>query len=316
MMKIIWIFAISVLSFFSHALEVRLDTRGGSMQSIPVMNQQNSATCYAYTASQMYDSYRFGRLNDRRTNVLSSPLALAIEYTINGAEDMDWNGGYPDPTLEFAFERGTCSHQAFNSNLNGNSIDEFMQEIEDDLNGLARGGPGNPWLRGDHDHDMRMRTIAYYRAQQRQRLLRAAQERINSRCRSRITMRQNPAIERVPLNGLRDSTSFSQLMMRQMPNARSAAIGTVYCEDFLKTTRQSVLNEEGTFDRTQCNIYHASVLVGWRGSAGAEEVLLRNSKGLDCTQYNTNWRLRCQNGQLWVPINDFLKNAEYVFYIK
>lgn len=315
-MKYFFFSCLILASALTHALEVRLDLPGGSMQSIPVMNQQNSATCYAYTAAQMYDSYRFGRQNDRRTNILSSPLALAIEYTINGSEDMDWNGGYPDPTLGFAFERGTCSHQAFNSSLNGNSIDEFMQEIQDDLNNLARGGPGNPWLRGDHDHDVRMRTIAYYRAQQRQRLLRAAQERINSQCRRRITLSPAPVIEKIELRGVRDRSSLSRLLTRQMPNSRSAAIGTVYCEDFLKTSRQSVLNEQGTFDRAQCNIYHASVLVGWRGARGAEEVLLRNSKGSDCTQYNNTWKARCQSGQLWIPLNNFLSNAEYVFYIK
>ncbi|AGH96653.1 hypothetical protein [Pseudobdellovibrio exovorus] len=302
---------------------VRLDAAGGSMQFMPVMDQQKSATCYAYTATQMYDSYRFGREHDSRTQVLSSPQALAIEYTLNGAEDLDWNGGYPDPTLTYAIVNGTCSYQDFNGDLNGNSIDQFMQSLESELNGLNPNGPGagfdsnSPFTRHDDPRAEALRNIAIHRAYQRQRLMEKAQERVTERCQERITLSAAPQMTKVDLDGATRLDKLKSSVQTTLQNKHAAAIGMVYCEDFLRGNGDRVVDQNGLFQRLECKEYHASVLVGWRGNNNqVEEVLLRNTRGTSCDKYGDKWKTRCEAGQLWIPAEDLALNAQYLLLLQ
>lgn len=302
---------------------VRLDAAGGSMQFMPIMDQQKSATCYAYTAAQMYDSYRFGIERDSRATLFSSPQALAIEYTLNGAEDLDWNGGYPDPTLQHAIGNGTCSYQDFNGDLNGNSIDQFMQSIENEMNGLNPNGTGagfgndSPFARHDDPRAEALRNIAIHRAYQRQRLMEKAQERVTERCEQRITLQTAPQMMKVNLDGVTRLSQLKSSVQTAISNKNAAAIGMVYCEDFLRGNGDGVVDENGLFQRLECKEYHASVLIGWRGDQNqVDEVLLRNTRGTSCDKYGDKWKSRCEAGQLWIPVEDLALNAQYLLLLQ
>ena len=73
---------------YSDCREVRLDADGGSMKHVPVRDQGVLPVCYAVTASQMADAWRFSH-GDTDYFSLSSPLEIAVMHssTYNTEDD-------------------------------------------------------------------------------------------------------------------------------------------------------------------------------------------------------------------------------------
>lgn len=77
------------LSFAStdYCKPVRLDGPGQSMEKMPIQDQKDFAFCYAVTAAQMIDAYRFSH-GDKNTQHLTSPVALAVN--LSTFDEMDY----------------------------------------------------------------------------------------------------------------------------------------------------------------------------------------------------------------------------------
>ena len=89
---------------------VQLDRPGGPMSFIPVHNQGNIGICYAETAAQLIDSYRFSHgdlAHDRLTSGLQAALAMS-ETTQRKVVD----SGQVCPVVQHILETGSCDIRA------------------------------------------------------------------------------------------------------------------------------------------------------------------------------------------------------------
>jgi hypothetical protein len=70
---------------------IRLDqpegTNAGSMQFVQVRDQGSYGICFAESAVQLLDAYRFSRMGDTRTTVQSSAIAATIDDNLSSGAD-------------------------------------------------------------------------------------------------------------------------------------------------------------------------------------------------------------------------------------
>lgn len=82
--------------------EFRLDEPGGSMEHVPMRDQRDLGTCFAYSGSDLVDTYRFTH-GDTHYDKLSSPLDAAIE---SGTRYDKQPYLQKDKTYQMPFENG------------------------------------------------------------------------------------------------------------------------------------------------------------------------------------------------------------------
>jgi hypothetical protein len=111
--------------------DVRLDGTGGSMEHVAVRNQQEIGSCYAHTAAQMYDAWRFMHGE--------TGFEIGQRFKIGrNSDDHSIDGGVVEEVIPHIFsgkpqKRGTCSQaeldSAFHTSGVPMSIDEFASGI-------------------------------------------------------------------------------------------------------------------------------------------------------------------------------------------
>lgn len=102
---------------------VRLDQKGGSMEHVPPLNQGQRGTCYAATATQLFDAYRH-RMNPKDRSTTSSEYAALLYASDRARSNVD--GGLTNETLQLLFEKGACDEEYFKKRRD-------LKEIEDIL---------------------------------------------------------------------------------------------------------------------------------------------------------------------------------------
>ena len=113
-----------------NCVSVRLDAPGGTMEKMPVLDQDRLGDCYAVVATEMFDAYRIahGEAPER----LTSPIYAAL-MSSQQAEGGDGQveGGYAERALEYLFRSGGCESAHFNGKY-GHKIPEvfFKQLLE------------------------------------------------------------------------------------------------------------------------------------------------------------------------------------------
>jgi hypothetical protein len=118
--------------------DVRLDGFGGSMEHVEVRDQRQIGSCYAHTAAQMYDAWRFMH-DETNYEHQSSGFEIGQRFKIGRNEyDNSIDGGVVEEVIPLIFsgkpqKRGTCSQReldsAFHNRNASMSIDEFASGI-------------------------------------------------------------------------------------------------------------------------------------------------------------------------------------------
>ncbi len=100
---------------------VRLDDRGYSMENVPVTNQKGIPLCYAFSAAQMVDAYRFTYDKSAHFNHLTSPLMAAVgaswDTGFNYFETLNY-GGFLCEAVDSIVKYGSCSQKLTESLFN------------------------------------------------------------------------------------------------------------------------------------------------------------------------------------------------------
>jgi len=111
---------------------VRLDLPGGSMEHVEVRNQRQIGSCYAHTAAQIYDSWRF-RHGDTDYGHQSSGFEIGQRFKIREGRTSDEilsiNGGFVESLIPMLLEQGSCSQLELDSLVKTGSIDKYASEI-------------------------------------------------------------------------------------------------------------------------------------------------------------------------------------------
>lgn len=111
--------------------EVRLDAPGKSMSRIPVMDQDSKWICYAYTASQMVDAWRFSH-GDRNYSHITSPAATAVFYA---SQRTDWNAkdidyGWQADAIASITKNGSCDYKTIFNKFGQTGLKEYFGELK------------------------------------------------------------------------------------------------------------------------------------------------------------------------------------------
>ncbi|MBC7384694.1 MAG: hypothetical protein H7301_00850 [Cryobacterium sp.] len=121
--------------------DIRLDDLGGAMEKVAVRNQRSIGNCYAHTAAQMYDAWRFKHDEKADRQHQSSGFEIGQRFKLHDPirfRDSSIDGGFVQKVIPVIFEneakkRGTCSEAELNSVFrSGNgpmTVDEFASGI-------------------------------------------------------------------------------------------------------------------------------------------------------------------------------------------
>jgi len=116
---------------------IRLDQpengTAGSMQFVQVRDQGSYGICFAETAAELLDAYRFSRLDDSRMTIQSSALAATVDYSFTTGGD-PYTGGSTCKILNYLSVVGSQDDAAVSScieNFETASFDSAIQEIYD-----------------------------------------------------------------------------------------------------------------------------------------------------------------------------------------
>ena len=130
---------------------IRLDDEGGAMEHVEVRNQQQIGSCYAHTAAQMYDSWRFThgdeyyerqssgfeigqrfKIREKRNVFL---LELLTDLHLNflskylPEEDRSIDGGILEDVMPLLLEQGSCSQSELDGMFNNISVDQYASGV-------------------------------------------------------------------------------------------------------------------------------------------------------------------------------------------
>jgi len=284
------------------------------MEKIPVMDQGPTPTCYAHSASQLIDAFRFSH-GDRNYSHLTSPLVTAVYYA-TARKNKSYNTGFTDVAIAEILRRGSCSEQAIETQFHVEEFRNFFEDIfpkfesrsllrhsEECYSAQPRVLDSSVELIGFLDKD---RRLAY--------LERVFKEICKNRS-LQIPKSNGIPIEVAVVEGKAPNwrTIFKKTFARELKDNRSQPLEISYCSDVLYNPMISIATQTTTFEESKCKAYHSSVVVGRRKTlAGKCQLLVRNSYGKGCTGYA--WE--CEQGQIWVDQDALIENIKSIRYIK
>jgi len=326
---------------------MRLDQTPGAFSQIPIHNQESSDLCYAYTASQLVDAWRFSH-GDTRTGHHTSAVVAGVYHALDVEERVGGrirataggaslvSGGNIYQLIDTLRSKGSCSH-------------EHIQAISARANSLyvpADGFP-DPYQRFmtaiqsshlSHEYDQ---LIANFQLSDSRfcphyigpglnpkfipgilsflRELSGAEVAVQETCRSQtIDLSTIPRMNGITNQQARANTArgftgaYTDAVNTRLSRPNPQPVSVSYCVDFLGNKDFRKYSPDGT-PRDGCEIgRHLSVIIGRREVAGRCQFLLRNSFGPDCTdrRYDSRWRDSCQQGQFWIDAEAMAQNAD------
>ncbi|MCC7440029.1 MAG: hypothetical protein IT285_00260 [Bdellovibrionales bacterium] len=149
------------LSTRESCTSIRLDRDGGPLSRIPVLDQGSRGICFAFSAAQLADAWRFSHpLSDGSISGgaghLSSPLPISIASAVDAGRRYEFEGGLTEEALRRIRLHGSCDQNAIFSATGGRDPNDgarsdrltqhIRQSIDDFIDALrTRPDPSDPW---------------------------------------------------------------------------------------------------------------------------------------------------------------------------
>jgi hypothetical protein len=298
---------------------VRLDAGKGSMAQVPMTDQGGMDNCYAHTATEMVDAYRFSH-GDTDYDHKTDALAAAVLYAdANGKKSI--NIGMAKGTIERLVKHGSCRRPNETKVWDQSCKKSSFSDLYADLKVKYK------------DVEAAMSPYGYGNEKD---CLTDSKSKIES-CTARVkevTDTYCTEAKRLELPKL--EVAFEKYF--DAPKERVLAVldsnfsgkesekiqpvGIYYCIQLLKNADYRG-REEITEDRSKTRFtsdckknLHVSTIIGRRHCPGkTAEYLIRNSWGVDCQKYLkivdgkavSNWP--CEEGSLWVSADALKYNV-------
>ncbi len=310
---------------------IRLDAPGMPMENMPVYDQGKTDLCYAYTAAQVVDAWRFSH-GDQNRNHLTSPLSAAILYTRDYEDNPDFDDidlGHPDYTARVILANGSCSPPVHRHAEQEGTLRETLDRIQSlhgNLQGLAERVQRSPLLTAGNQMCTDVSSVVPRNLPELARNIASTMARMNSfefidrlyrgYCHNaNVRPVQPPAQVKVDsIRALEKSTAVQSLtdsvhlaLGAQPPQPA----GISYCSEILKDSATRGVDLDDPDGPVTCKGTHASVVIGRRpGPEGRCQLLIRNTWGDSC---NVDSKWQCENGNIWIDQDALMKNTYRVF---
>lgn len=286
----------------------------GLLASVPIMDQDSTGSCFAYTAAQMADAYRFSNPDADRTHI-TSPVAAAVDYAkANGLNGLD--EGSLGATLSLIFDHGSCSYAKVGDRFGAYDLNGFMKGLRAYFDGIKS---------GDADETAATIDLACYlndrnflppnfsvevleKTLRQQGFMEFLHSSLAQVCKANAkSLKKKPQIKAYQAVDYPDAATRKKAflaLMDEVKTPRSLPKGIYLCQDVITDRFNTGITPSG--DPTDsCGTLHTMVMVGRRKNAtGGCDILLRNSWGASCNGYD--WP--CERGQIWVDEDRLLEN--------
>ncbi len=345
-------FAIVLFANFSYASEckeIRLDSPGRSMSRIPVMDQDSKWICYAYTASQMVDAWRFSH-GDKDYNHITSPPATAVFYasqrTDYASKDVDY--GWQSDAVASVVKNGSCDYKAIYNKFGQKGLSEYFGELkkyfdEFQVKAYQQSIDTNKNIayRARDYANNKVGEIKYARAVQcamrsansetpipgifeitdalsQPSYLKYLEKLFKPVCQKNLKkVDAVPAAKKVWMRDFSEKERVEKVQKQineQFNSKNPQPMGINYCANVLYDKNVQGMYNNGEFNWNACDSHHISVVIGQRPTSdGRCEFLIRNSSGQSCNAY-PDWK--CENGQIWVDSSTLIKNLNGISWLE
>ncbi|MCS6838600.1 MAG: hypothetical protein NZ480_07105 [Bdellovibrionaceae bacterium] len=306
---------------------IRLDLHPNA-QHIPVYDQNGLASCYAHATAQFIDFYRFIHdPNPQKNQVLTSPIKLAIDASIIERNQYDPKknsiaGGHPSDALAAAARYGLCDYRK--TEPKSLSFLDFhfatMGELHRFIHSNLEADPRFLWSGlyqlavkwcsysfqkiFDQPIPKDLIDVALRRYGNSLDVLKIIADRV---CEPFTIQWEIPQIARKE-RGFVAIKDMESVIKDQLTQLKPVLIG--YCGSILTDAKYEGLGVFNTIKK-DCDP-HTSVIVGMKTKNNQTYFLVRNSWGISCQQYA--WE--CENGQIWIPEKELMKNTFEITYFK
>jgi hypothetical protein len=319
------------------------------MSSLPVLNQEYSDLCYAYSGVQLVDAWRFSH-GDTRRDHRTSAVAAGVHYAI-GFEERTHNrlaamteggaivgGGNIYQLMDQLRLHGSCSNSRIDTvSAMGvyNPKDGYPDPYRRFMSAMSQTDLSpefNQLWRSFELSDSRFCTN-YINPKVEQefvnfvyaflREMTGAEIAVRDVCRDHtITLDNLPAMTGFTNTQARNDSrgfvnSYTQTLNERLNRDNAQPVAVSYCLDLLQNKDFRKFQSNGS-NGDACAIgRHLSVIVGQRQVNGRCQFLLRNSFGTDCSddRLDPRWGSDCQNGQFWIDSEALARNADELSWL-
>jgi len=321
-------------------------------RNLPIYDQGESSTCYAFAATQVFDSWRQG--HGAKVPPLSSAPEAAFRYTLACERDAKWDdvqSGNTSRALGMLVSEGSCPYASthdFNQDQIGARWSQFerlvkarreyfyQQERIDE--GKAKSG----WFSSKTPREKQQQVLSEVacdvvspnlspadlavwsefaeKSIDTRDTLTFLKEIFGAGCKNGGRLKAAGANERhFYLDNGADVRAMAPVLQAKVDSALNRGGGSIplisYCPHVMSAPGARDLKWNSRKAEFECfsGGSHASVVVGRRpGARGGCEYLVRNTWGTSCNQY----AYPCRAGEIWVPANELFENTDGVAWLE
>ncbi len=99
------------------------------MEHVSALDQDGIGTCYAYTAAQMVDAYRFSH-GDTNYKFRTSGIEAAIGSASTTLFPTDFEGGYEADAINYLRANGSCDQRFVQESYGGLSSKAYIKKLQ------------------------------------------------------------------------------------------------------------------------------------------------------------------------------------------
>lgn len=321
--------------------EIRLDSPGGVFEGLQVFDQEDTQTCYAFTAGQMIDAWmKKHQLNQNGFQVSPIPLAYGQAVRVLSNDEEKWapdsvKFGYLTYAWEEAQDSGVCDYRKVNfrwandslmTNINSIQFTFFKepekptskekvlrQKYEELVEYMEKLGlPAKRFPKYKKFREIYKKSENPLFAMD-QIFQWSCKQPLRKKLPDLKALSLTNEKEPFPYDRHKKTEVFVDAIARQITSPQSLPVGLVYCANVLSNPNYG---DVGVSGKTPANCYvHYSVVAGKRiTKSGRLDFLVRNSVGKRCDFYGPRSSY-CTQGQIWVPADRLAANTMEIFTI-
>ena len=322
--------------------EVRLDSRGGTMEHVPVVDQGDFGICYAAAASEMTDAYRLshGKMHSQ-SSMFEGAVGSGIKQGESVKSALD-DGGDACDVADYYQKAGSCKEKVFSGGSGSIREDVAflaksydLQDGADDSDSCGSDSKAKkPKTLTEKIQDM----LAHQSCTEQEALSAQAaktdaeMKKVLISISNRVGRDMARELEQACLTQGRQKVSFSscvqsrghfpktpqatqELIETYLSSNRAQPFGISYCSNVLTAGAKYIGIKPDGDEKCDCDA-HASVIIGKRTNRKTQkcQFLIQNSWGTDCDSYSNDWQ--CKEGKIWIDADALSRNSDDYSYLR